>query len=109
MFGQPVVAYTHIYGKEDQRKLFDRLQSKLNEPRRDLFERLVLARGPIPEDILDRMVKARQRGWKFSKIAEKMNEQGIIAGMGGIRWTAQKVTKALGHYDRRVAPAVEAA
>jgi hypothetical protein len=103
MFGEPVVALVNIYGKEDQRKLLDGLRSKLNELQLERFERLVLARGPIPEDIIERMVKARALGWKVSKIAEKMNEQGIITGMGK-RWTPTKVKNALAEYDKKHGP-----
>jgi hypothetical protein len=55
------------------------------------------------------MLAARDRGWKFAKIADKMNEQGIIAGMGGVRWTPQKVRKALTEYDKKNAQAMETA
>jgi hypothetical protein len=36
-----------------------------------------------------------------NQIAERMNELRVIAGMGGKRWTAQKVRKALAEYARR--------
>jgi hypothetical protein len=32
-----------------------------------------------------------------------LNGQGIIAGMGGIRWTAKKVRAAIAEYERRTA------
>jgi hypothetical protein len=109
LLGAFVVALVNIYGKEDQRRLLEVVRPKLNEPRRQALEDLTLARGPIPHDILERMVKARERGWRPAKIALKMNEQGIIAGMGGVRWTSKKVRTALAQYDERVSSHQQAA
>jgi hypothetical protein len=99
--GYALGAVVKIYGKEAQRTLLDLVCSDLDEPRREQLQDLVLARGPIPEDHLERMAKGRARGWSHSKIAEKMNKQGIIAGMGGVRWTPQKVKNHLKKYDER--------
>ena len=68
---------------------------------RQRFEDLVLARGPIPDDILEKIWISHEKGRKPNQIAERMNELGMIAGMGGKRWTAQKVRKALAEYERR--------
>jgi len=38
-----------------------------------------------------------------------MNELGIIAGMGGIRWTPKKVRAALFEYERRLGQQDQAA
>lgn len=104
MFGDPLGAIVNVYGKESQRRLLRLVADQLHERPRKQLEDLVLARGPIPDDILERMVKARERKWSPAKTAEKMNEQGIIAGMGGARWTAPKVKKALASYDEQHGP-----
>jgi hypothetical protein len=90
MFGEPAASVVNIHGKEAQRALLKQVGRKLDEPRLKKLQDLVLARGPIPEDILERTAKARERGWSYLKIASKMNELGIIEGMGGVRWTPQR-------------------
>lgn len=109
MFGEPVASVVNIHGKEAQRKVLTHVGPKLNEPRLKKLQGLVLARGPIPEDILERMASARKRGWNCRKTAEAMNKQGIIEGMGGVRWTPQKVKKALTEYDKKRAQTLETA
>jgi hypothetical protein len=41
--------------------------------------------------------------------ADELNELGIITGMGGKRWTAQKVRKAVAEHERRRGQHQEAA
>lgn len=103
-FGWPVLTSVNVLGKDDQRGLYEGLASQLDTPQAEALGALVLARGSVPDDILERMVMARTRGWKPVKIAQKMNEEGIIAGMGGVRWTPQKVKKALAEYDKQHGP-----
>jgi len=103
-FGDPVVAGVRIYGKGEQHRLFEGFKGQLEEGQLRRLEMLVLARGPIPDEIVERMVAARKRGWNCLKIAEKMNEQAIIAGMGGVGWTALKVKHALAEYDKQHGP-----
>jgi hypothetical protein len=100
--GFPVWAQVTIYAKGDQKHLFECTQTRLCRDQRQRFEDLVLARGPIPDDILEKIWISHHRGGrKLNQIAERMNELGVIAGMGGKRWTAQKVRKALDEYERR--------
>jgi hypothetical protein len=99
--GFPAWAQVTIYAKGDQKRLFERTQTWLCREQRQRFEDLVLARGPIPDDILEKIWISHKRGRKPNQIAERMNELRVIAGMGGKRWTAQKVRKALAEYERR--------
>jgi hypothetical protein len=99
--GFPVRAQVTIYAKADQKRLFECTKTRLSREQRLRFEDLVLARGPIPDDILEKIWISPERGRKPNQIAERMNELGVIAGMGGKRWTAQKVRKALAEYERR--------
>ena len=108
-FGTPVWAQVTIYAKGDQKQLFELTQTRLSREQRQRLEDLVLARGPIPDDILEKIWVSQQRGRKPNQIADRMNELGVIAGMGGKRWTAQKVRKALAEYERRRDPHQEAA
>jgi hypothetical protein len=100
-FGTPVRAQVTIYAKDDQKHLFECTQTRLSREQRQRLEDLVLARGPIPDDILEKIWISHQRGRKLNQIANRMNELGVIAGMGGRRWTVQKVRKALAEYERR--------
>ena len=100
--GFPAWAQVTIYAKGDQKHLFECTETRLSREQRQRFEDLVLARGPIPDDILEKIWISHHRGGrKLNQIAERMNELGVIAGMGGKRWTAQKVRKALAEYQRR--------
>jgi hypothetical protein len=102
--GEPTLAYVVLYDAADQRCLFEVLESRLDPERHQRLEDLVLARGPIPDDLLKRIWAVSERlAWSADRIAEQMNRQGIIAGMGGIRWTAKKVQAALDEYERRTA------
>jgi len=100
-FGTPIWAQVTIYAKGDQKHLFECTQTRLSGEQRQRFEDLVLARGPIPDDILEKIWISHRGGRKLNQIAERMNELGVIAGMGGKRWTAQKVRKALDEYEPR--------
>ena len=94
----------------DQKHLFEETETRLSREQRQRFEDLVLARGPIPDDVLEKIWISRHRGGrKLNQIAERMNELRVIAGMGGKRWTAQKVRKALAEYERRRDQHLEAA
>jgi hypothetical protein len=99
--GEPIFAEVNVYGKEAQQQLRVVVGTKLRESRREQLETLVLARGPIPDDILAKIWISAASGRKPHQIAEKMNELGIIEGMGGVRWTHQKVKAALVEYERR--------
>jgi hypothetical protein len=103
--GEPTLAYVVLYDADEQRRLLGVLESRLDPDRRRRLEDLVLARGPIPDDLLQRIWAASERlAWNAEdRIAEQMNKQGIIAGMGGVRWTAKKVRAALDEYERRTA------
>jgi hypothetical protein len=100
--GEPTFAYVTLYDAADQRRLFDLLERHLDADRHQRFEDLVLARGPIPDDILERIWRASEVcSWNAETIAQKMNERRIIAGMGGIHWTARKVRAALARHHGR--------
>jgi hypothetical protein len=102
--GEPMLAYVVLYDAADQRRLFEILESHLDSDRHQRLRDLVLARGPIPDELLQRIWAASKRlPWGADRIAEQMNRQGIIEGMGGIRWTAKKVQAALDEYERRTA------
>ena len=45
--------------------------------------------------MLENIRKSHQAGRSPYKIASRMNELGVVAGMVGVRWTAKKVKKAL--------------
>jgi len=100
--GERTLAYVVLYDAADQQRLFEVLESRLDPERHQRLEDLVLARGPIPDDILKRIWRASEI-WSADRIAEALNGQMIIAGMGGIRWTAKKVRAALAEYERRTA------
>jgi hypothetical protein len=108
-FGAPIFAHVNIYAKTDQKCLFEITESKVDQARRKQLEDLVLARGPIPEEIVEKIAISAERGRTPEQIAAKMNQVGIIAGMGGIRWTGKKVRAALDDYRRRTACSHEAA
>jgi len=102
--GEPTLAYVVLYDATDQRRLFEILESHLDRDRRQRLEDLVRARGPIPDELLERIWAASERfAWSADRIAEEMNSQRTIAGMGGIRWTAKKVQAALEEYKCRTA------
>ena len=55
----------------------------------------MLARGPLPDDLRERIYCAADRGLTPDRIAARMNELGLISGMGGKRWSARKIRKIL--------------
>jgi hypothetical protein len=107
--GRPVLAHVNVYDKGAQNRLLEIVQSKLTQPRRQRLEDLVLARGPIPNDILKRIATAHDRGMRPQTIAGKLNQLGIVAGMGGKGWTAKKVKAALAEHERQLQPHQQAA
>jgi hypothetical protein len=100
-FGTPDWAQVTIYAKGDQKYLFECTHDRLSRELHKRLEDLVLAREPIPDDILEKIWISHQKGRKLNQIASRMNELEVIAGMCGIRWTGQKVRKALAEYERR--------
>ena len=102
-------ALVAIYDASDQKRLFEALEHQLDSGRRQQFEDLVLARGPIPDDILENIWRSYQGRRTPHQIASRMNDLGVIAGMGQIRWTATKVERALNEYERRARQRREAA
>ena len=108
-FGNPIHAHVNVHSKTAQQHLLEVTESKLNQVRRKRLEDLVLARGPIPEEIVEKIAMSAEGGRTPAQIAAKMNQVGVIAGMGGIRWTGKKVRAALDEYRRRTARSHEAA
>jgi hypothetical protein len=102
--GEPTLAFVVLYDAADQRRLLEALESRLDPRRHQRLADLVLARGPIPDDLLERIQALSELpSWSADRIAQQLNGEGIIAGMGGIRWTAKKVRAALAEYERRIA------
>jgi hypothetical protein len=108
-FGHPIVAHVNIYSKNDQRRLLNVTESKLKPEQCKRLSDLVLARGPIPDDIIKRICNAHERRMSVSKIAQKLEEHEIVAGMGGKGWTPRKVRAALRKCEQRSAASQEAA
>jgi hypothetical protein len=98
-FGHAIRVHVNIWTHNDQKKLLQGIGKHLVPERRQQLEDLVLARGPVPPDIVERIWAAHQRGLSPDKIARKMNEQGITAGMGK-GWTAKKVRDQLEDYRK---------
>jgi hypothetical protein len=99
--GGPARAEVTIWSKGDHRALLEAVQAKLASRRQKQLEDLVLAFEPIPAELLERIARADERGMSPRQIAVKLNELGIMTGMGGKRWTCQKVKKALDQHARR--------
>src|SRR5690349_12061929 len=89
-FGNPGFAHVNLYTVSDQEALLEAARPLLTEARAKALEDLVFARSPVPADLAERIMTARQRGMRPQTIADKLNELNVIAGMGGMRWTAQK-------------------
>jgi hypothetical protein len=92
---RPERAFLTIYDRESQERLLDAVKDVLKQPRLRLLEDLVAARGPIPPEILTRMTATIRIGRSYEYLADALNRNGIIAGMGGRRWTPAKVRRAL--------------
>ena len=84
-----------IYGREGQRRLLETFGTLLDGSRLLQLEDLVAARGPIPEGILRRIGATIDAGKSYDYVADALNRHGVIAGMGGRRWTATKVRRAV--------------
>jgi hypothetical protein len=90
--GTPIYAFVTLYNHDDQRRLFELAKDKLEFERSEQLQRLVAARGPLPADSRERIRQAATVwGWPAETIATKMNQAGVIAGMGGKHWTAKKI------------------
>lgn len=100
-FGYATSVHVNIWSHDDQKELLNMFGKHLSPKRQKQLEDLVLARGPVPPDIVERTWQAHRRGWAPTKIAKKMNEQGIIAGMGGKGWTAKKVEAQLARHRKQ--------
>jgi predicted nucleic acid-binding protein len=107
--GEPISFEVAIWEKADQRHLLNTTSTRLAPGAREQLNDLVLARGPIPDDLLERIWNAHHRGMTPARQADELNELKIITGMGGKRWTAQKVRKAVAEYERRHGQHQEAA
>ncbi len=86
-----------VYTLDDQQRLLVRCGPSLEFERLTALEILVQARGPVPEDLLHKLRLSIASGRSHAYLAGRLNELGIITGMGGLRWTAKKIKKAVGH------------
>jgi hypothetical protein len=92
---RPFVAYVAVYKREDRRRLYEVVEAKLEPERRKRLDDLIRAFGPIPPELRERMRATIAVGKSYEYLAAKLNEQGIVDGMGGTPWTAKSVKKAL--------------
>jgi hypothetical protein len=92
---RPRKAFLSIYDHSSQAALLEAVRDELLAARRSALADLVRARGNVPEDLLGRMRATIDAGKSYAYLADALNKQGIIDGMGGRRWTAAKVRKAL--------------
>jgi hypothetical protein len=94
-------AFLTIYDREDQKRLLEDVGKLLEGSRARTLEDLVAARGPIPEPTLRRMEVTIERGMSHAYLADALNREGIITGMGTRKWTEKKVRAALKSAARR--------
>jgi hypothetical protein len=96
-------AFLAIYDHQGQTQLLEAVRPLLAGPRLLKLEELVAARGPLSDELLRRMTATIAFGKDHAYLADGLNRQGIIAGMGGHKWTARKVRKALTQWERSCA------
>jgi hypothetical protein len=99
--GNVAAARVVVHDASDQKRLFEALEHQLDPEHRQRFKDLVLARGPIPDDILENIWRSYRGGRNPHQIANSMNDQAVISGMGELGWTVTKVRNALTEYERR--------
>ena len=80
-----------VYAFDDQRKLLAASGPGLEIDRLSALEVLVHARGPIPDDLVRKIRVSVARGKSYAYVADRLNELGIVTGMGGHKWTTKKV------------------
>ena len=100
-FGYPFAAEVNVWDSTDQKKLLRITGETLPPARQRALKDLVLARSPVPKALLGQIAKAHRQGATTTQIAERLNTARIITGMGGKRWTAQKVRKALDQHSQQ--------
>jgi hypothetical protein len=98
--GNVASAIVAIYDASDQERLFEALEHQLDPEQRQRLEDLVRARRPIPNDILENIWRSYRGRRTPRQIANNMNDQRVIDGMGEGDWTARKVLAALDEYER---------
>ncbi len=108
---EAIPCYVVLYGLDDQRRLLEGLNERIDRERRAQLDTLVRARGPIPTEVMDGIRRYSRLGETGQQIANRLNDAGIVDGMRCIQWTAQKVNRALREDDaqRRAAQAQGAA
>jgi hypothetical protein len=87
--------YVSVWDVGDQRRLFRMVEDQLSQGRRELFQQLVRARGPILPALLEKIKQAHEQGRSPAKIAEELNELGVLDGMKGKTWTTRRIEAAL--------------
>src|SRR4051794_35142113 len=105
--GSPHTAFLTIYELDSQRRLLDALGDDLSAERYATLELLVRARGSVPQRLLRRIDATVALGKSYGYIAERMNHERHIDGMGR-GWTTKKLRQLHRTYledrDREEAP-----
>jgi hypothetical protein len=92
--GNRTLALVTVYDAHGQKQLFDLVHNELVSERREALSDLVLARGSVPAEYITWIRHYRREGETWDQVADRLNASGLIAGMGGKRWTAKKVRSA---------------
>jgi hypothetical protein len=82
----------NIYTNTDHRLLFEKTKDGLEPGTSRRLDDLVLARSRLPDEIRENIYRSADGGRTPAQIAARMNELGIVAGMGK-SWTPQKISK----------------
>jgi hypothetical protein len=86
--------YVAIYDVSGLGRLLEIIGVDLEYQRREALDILVRARGPASQLVLNTVWFRHDReGMSFAAIAQRLNEKGVVDGMGGRGWTARKVRK----------------
>jgi hypothetical protein len=108
-FGNPALIRVVIHSKDDHAYLLKVTEAKLRPVRRQQLDDLVSAFAPISDQLLQWIWRHHQRGRSAASLADKLNQEGRIGGMGGKRWTTQKINKRIAEVKERWQPQAEAA
>jgi hypothetical protein len=93
--GTPTRAFLTIYGLDDQQRILETLAYELEPSRRRSLETLVAARSPISPDVVRKLRVSLSLGKSYEYLAGRLNELGIVSGMGSRHWTPKKLKRKL--------------